>query len=226
MVATPSAVKLIGLGKTYRSGNDQQVVLQHVDLDIAVGEFVVVLGRSGSGKSTLLNLLGAMDEASVGRVQVAGQCITRISESARTAFRRKHLGFIFQAYNLLPTLNVIENVCLPLRLNGERDENAAFELLDALEITAKASAYPDTLSGGEQQRVAIARALVHRPSLVLADEPTGNLDIETARQTVALLQHVCRAQARTVVMATHSHEVIGHADRVLKIDAGRLIEST
>jgi len=220
----PPAVSLQNLTKIYRSGDAEQVVLRDADLAIAPGQFIVVLGRSGSGKSTLLNLIGAMDRPTRGEVRIAGTAIATMPERERTIFRRRHLGFIFQAYNLVPTLNVIENVTLPLALNGIDPASVAADLLDELGIGDKADASSEDLSGGEQQRVAIARALVHSPGLILADEPTGNLDVETARQTIRLLDDLVRRNGQTLIMATHSREVIGYADRVLTIEHHRLVD--
>jgi putative ABC transport system ATP-binding protein len=217
-----------GLAKSYFDGDREHLVLSDIDVDIEAAELVVVLGRSGSGKSTLLNLIGAMDTPSAGEIRVGGQRIDRLSEDARTLFRRHHVGFVFQAYNLIPTLKVEENLRLPLELNGldgaDADERIE-ELLARLGIADKAEQYPDQLSGGECQRVAIARALVHRPTLVIADEPTGNLDLETGRQVLELLDRATRAEGKTLVMATHSREVIGMADRVFTIENGRLVVS-
>ena len=212
-----------GLTKAYDEAGRRHAVLSHVDLDIAAGEFVVVLGRSGSGKSTLLNLLGAMDVPTDGELTIGGQRVDRLDELGRTLFRRRHVGFVFQAFNLIPTLTVAENLRLPLALNHLNDGPARIEAqLYALGLGGKASRFPDQLSGGEQQRVAVARALVHQPALVIADEPTGNLDLDTGRQVLELLDRMTRAAGKTLVMATHSREVIGIADRVLTIHEGRL----
>lgn len=224
MHAKPLAVNLVGLTKTYRSGTSEQVVLSEVDLSIERGQFIVILGRSGSGKSTLLNLLGAMDRPSAGRIEIFGADITAMSERERTLFRRTSLGFIFQAFNLIPTLSVIENVALPLALNGIHHDAPARALLEELDIAHKADAWAADLSGGEQQRVAIARALVHAPDLILADEPTGNLDVETGRDMIRLLDDLVRRNGHTLIMATHAQEVIGYADRVLTIRDRNFVE--
>jgi len=215
------------LTKTYREGNDERVVLREVDASIRRGEFAVLVGRSGSGKSTFLNLLSGIDVPTAGEVVIDGQPLTRLSERARTLFRRRHIGFVFQALNLVPTLTVEENLLLPLELNaragpGERDK--ALELLDAVGLVDRARSFPDRLSGGEQQRAAIARALVHDPLLVLADEPTGNLDLETGRQVLDLLDRLTRRAGKTMVMVTHSPDVIGLADRIFAIESARLVE--
>ncbi len=216
-----------GLRKSYHSVAGEQLVLSDVDLQVRAGEFVVVVGRSGSGKSTLLTLLGAMDQATAGEVLVNGQDITRLDEEGRTLFRRRHVGFVFQAYNLLPTLTVAENLLLPLQLNQQDDHQSSGRirhLLQELGIGNKADVYADQLSGGERQRVAIARALIHQPSFVIADEPTGNLDLDTGQQVLQLLDRLTRAEGRTMIMATHSQEVIGIADRIMTIADGCLRE--
>jgi putative ABC transport system ATP-binding protein len=187
----------------------------------------VLLGKSGSGKSTLLNLISGIDTPSGGAVWVDGQDLTRLSERERTLFRRRSIGFIFQFFNLVPTLTVLENVLLPLELNGRSGpaaRAAAMAMLAEVGLDDRGPSYPDRLSGGEQQRVAIARALVHSPALILADEPTGNLDAETGQQVLALLDQLTRQAGRTMVMVTHSPEVVGLADRVFRITDGRLAE--
>lgn len=224
-MTTPiAAVSLRRLTKSYVSGDIVQTVLRNAELDIGQGQFVVILGRSGSGKSTLLNLIGAMDRPTSGEVRVDGTLISTMPERERTLFRRRALGFIFQAYNLIPALNVLENVTLPLALNGSDRTDTALELLAELGIAHKAMAAAEDLSGGEQQRVAIARALVHAPRLILADEPTGNLDVDTARNTIKLLDDLVRRNGQTLIMATHSREVIGFADRVITITDQRLVD--
>jgi putative ABC transport system ATP-binding protein len=216
-------IRARGLSKSYVAGGQGSLVLDGIDLDIAAGELVVVLGRSGSGKSTLLNLLGAMDVPTGGELSIDGRRIDRLDELDRTLFRRHHVGFVFQAFNLIPTLTAAENLRLPLALNGlDEAPERIEEQLDALGLAGKGERYPDQLSGGEQQRVAIGRALIHAPALVIADEPTGNLDLETGRQVLALLDRMTRATGKTLVMATHSREVMGIADRVLTIHEGRL----
>jgi putative ABC transport system ATP-binding protein len=218
------AVDISCVGKTYRSGATSQIVLENLNLRVEQGQFVVILGRSGSGKSTLLNLLGAMDRPTTGRINVNGIEIGEMGDRERTLFRRSSLGFIFQAYNLIPTLSVLENVQLPLALNGVHDETAAMRLLDELGLGSKLGAWAEDLSGGEQQRVAIARALIHTPSLILADEPTGNLDVDTGREIIRLIDKLVRRDGQTLIMATHSQEVIGYADRVLTIKDQNLVD--
>ena len=219
-------VELAGVTKTYREGDRDQTVLRDVDATVARGELVVVVGRSGSGKSTLLNLIGGIDQPTAGEIVVDGVPLTGVSEEARTRFRRGRIGFVFQFFNLIPTLTVAENLLLPLELNGRTGVAArrtALQRLDEVGLADRAAAFPERLSGGEQQRVAVARALVHDPLLVLADEPTGNLDLETGRQVLELLDRLTRQAKKTMVMATHSREVVGLADRVLVIRDGRLV---
>jgi putative ABC transport system ATP-binding protein len=215
-----------GVTKSYFDGARAHAVLSGVDVEIGAGELVVILGRSGSGKSTLLNLLGAMDTPTDGHIWFGDQRIDSLDEDGRTLFRRQHVGFVFQAYNLIPSLTVAENLLLPLALNklgGGSHQARVRSLLQQLEMADKFESFPDQLSGGEQQRVAIARALIHKPTLVIADEPTGNLDLDTGRQVLGLLDRLTRAEGKTLVMATHSQEVIGMADRVLTLSSGRLV---
>ncbi|MFW6198706.1 MAG: ABC transporter ATP-binding protein [Acidobacteriota bacterium] len=223
----PGRIRLRGLGKSYREGGTEHVVLDGVDADIRPGELVVVLGRSGSGKSTLLNLIGGIDEPDRGEVVIGDTVVSRLDERRRTLFRREHVGFVFQFFNLIPTLTVEENLLLPLELKGQLDAAARDSVLDLLEqvgLRDRRGAFPDRLSGGEQQRVAIARALAARPEVVLADEPTGNLDHETGERVLELLEGLVRGRGGTMVMATHSREIGSGADRVLSIRDGRLEE--
>lgn len=216
------------LSKSYTAHGRGTRVLDEVDAEIRRGEFVVLLGRSGSGKSTLLNLIGGLDTPSAGQVLIDGRDLFSLSERERSLWRRLAVGIVFQAYNLIPTLTVLENLRLPLELLGRkrREASVAAEAqLAQVGLGGYGAAFPDELSGGEQQRVAVARALIHKPALVLADEPTGNLDLDTARQVLALLDDLCRRDGMTLVMATHAREVIGLADRVLTIQGGRLQES-
>jgi putative ABC transport system ATP-binding protein len=220
-------IELDRVSKSYREGDRSHVVLDAVETTIATGELVVILGKSGSGKSTLLNLLSGIDLPDRGQVRVAGTDLVQLSERDRTLFRRRHIGFIFQFFNLLPTLTVLENLLLPLELKGEvseREHSRCGELLEAVGLGARATSFPDRLSGGERQRVAVARALVHEPDLILADEPTGNLDVDTGLEVIELLDRLTRRAGKTLVMATHSREVIGVADRILTIEHGRLVE--
>jgi putative ABC transport system ATP-binding protein len=222
-------VKLERVSKSYQSGGTAPPVLDAVDAEIAPGEFVVLVGRSGSGKSTLLNLIGAIDTPTSGEIHIDDTALSTLDETARAWLRRRQTGFVFQFFNLIPTLDAAENLLLPLELNGITGAAATARVADCLAAVGLADhgrRFPEELSGGEQQRVAIARALVHTPGLVLADEPTGNLDLETATEMIALLDRLCRESGTTLVMATHSREVIGLADRVLAIRGGCLVEGS
>ena len=217
-------VDIRGLSRFYAEGERTRAVLEAVELDIREGEFFVLLGKSGSGKSTLLNLLSGIDRADSGSIRVAGVDITRLDERRLTLFRREQIGIIFQFFNLIPTLTVLENVTLPLELSGQSGgATRAHALLEAVGLGSRAGDFPDKLSGGEQQRVAIARALVNEPALVLADEPTGNLDEETGKQILALLLELTRDAGRTLVMATHSPDIVPLADTVCRIHDHQLI---
>jgi putative ABC transport system ATP-binding protein len=223
----PPAVELRNLSKTYREGEAERAVLRDVSLTVASGEIVVLVGRSGSGKSTLLNLIAGIDRPTAGSVAVNGTDLTALDEQARTRFRRRHIGFVFQFFNLIPLLTVEENLLLPLDLNGRADETGvarARELLERVGLAGRGDSFPERLSGGEQQRVAIARALIHEPDVILADEPTGNLDADTAADVLDLLDKLAREAGRTVLMATHSREVIGVADRIFTVQRGALVE--
>jgi len=200
-----------------------RAVLAQASGHIADGEFVVVIGRSGCGKSTLLNLLGGLDRPDSGHIALDGQAYESMSDRRLTLLRRRRLGMVFQAYNLVPTLSVAENVGLPLELNGRNEPGLVSAWLERVGLAGFDDAMPEQLSGGEQQRVAIARALVHSPDVILADEPTGNLDLANAEQVIALLDELCRAEGRTLVMVTHSQEVVGLADRLLTIRDGQLV---
>ena len=213
------------LTKRYDSDAADNAVLREVDLCLPSGEYAVVIGRSGSGKSTLLNLLGALDLPSSGQVLFGGRDLAAMSESQRADLRRRELGFVFQACNLIPTLTVLENLLVPLQLNlwqRARARRHCHGLLEAAGLGAYPGRFPEELSGGEQQRVAVLRAIVHAPSVVIADEPTGNLDLATARQVLALLEEFCRAGGRSLIMATHSQEVMGRASRILRIADGKV----
>ena len=221
----PPLIRLDRVSKSYEEGTEVRSVLRETSVTIEAGEFVAVRGRSGSGKSTLLNLLAGLDLPTAGDVFVEGACVNRLSPHERTVFRRDRVGFVFQFFNLIPTLTVIENVQLPAELTGHRAGSAsarARSLLEAVELSDRARQFPDRLSGGEQQRVAIARALVQDPRLVLADEPTGNLDDATGRLVLDLLDRFTRKAGKTLVLVTHSREVAERADRVLTIEDGHL----
>ncbi|HEV2845331.1 MAG TPA: ABC transporter ATP-binding protein [Thermoanaerobaculia bacterium] len=220
-------IELRGLTKHYDEGGRRRTVLRDVDVTIGRGELAVLVGRSGSGKSTLLNLLSGIDQPSAGEVVIDGVSLSTLSERERTLFRRDRIGFVFQFFNLIPTLTVEENLLLPMELKGKvgaGERRAALDLLAEVGLADRATSFPDRLSGGEQQRVAVARALAHDPSLVLADEPTGNLDLETGLQVLELLDRLTRQAGKTMVMVTHSPEVIGIADRVFRVEDCRLVE--
>ena len=220
-------VKLERVSKTYQPDGTGPPVLDAVDAEIAPGEFLVLVSRSGSGKSTLLNLVGAIDTPTSGEIYIDDTALSALDETGRALLRRRRIGFVFQFFNLIPTLTAAENLQLPLELNGITGAAATGRVADCLAavgLTDFGQRFPEELSGGEQQRIAIARAMVHKPGLVLADEPTGNLDLETATLVIALLDRLCRESGTTLVMATHSREVIGLADRVLAIRSGCLVE--
>jgi putative ABC transport system ATP-binding protein len=224
MSEAEGVVQVVDVRKRYREGDAEHIVLDGASVEVRAGEFVVLVGPSGSGKSTLLNLVGGMDLPDSGDVTVDGVSLVRMSERERTLFRRRRLGFVFQFFNLLPTLTVEENLLLPLELNGRAADGEALAMLERVGLSARARAFPDRLSGGEQQRVAIARALVHGPVLVLADEPTGNLDDDNAESVLDVLESVTRAAGRTLIVVTHSDRVVGRADRVLELRHGRIVE--
>ncbi len=225
------AVPLIefrNLSKSYLEADQGHVVFEDVNGVINEGEFVVLLGKSGSGKSTLLNLISGIDAPSSGEVLVNNESLTRMSEDKRTLFRRRNIGFVFQSFNLIPTLTVTDNLLLPLELTKQLDDETrlrANKLLKQLGVIDRLDYYPDQLSGGEQQRIAIALALIHEPAIILADEPTGNLDQETGQEVLALLDQLVRQAGKTMVMVTHSQEVIGLADRLMTIRDCQLHET-
>jgi putative ABC transport system ATP-binding protein len=220
------SIELIDVHKSYREGERTHEVLTGTSVTIAPGERVAILGPSGSGKSTLLNLVSGIDLPDAGTVRVGGTDIGALSERDRTLFRRERVGFVFQFFNLMPTLTVLENLLLPLELTGSTGGEArARELLDAVGLGNRAGAFPDRLSGGEQQRVAIARAIIHGPDLLLADEPTGNLDQDTGEIVVRLLDELVRRAGATLVVVTHSRELAARMDRVLRVDHGKLVDA-
>ncbi|MBP2682597.1 MAG: transporter related [Deltaproteobacteria bacterium] len=224
-----SLVELRALTKSYPEGGGERVVFRNLSAGIRRGETVALLGRSGSGKSTLLNLIGGIDLPTGGEVILNGTNLTGLSEHRRTLFRRRHIGLIFQSFNLIPTLTVMENLLLPLELNGRtglRPRATAQDLLGRVGLADRAEAYPDRLSGGEQQRVAVARAVIHDPFLLLADEPTGSLDAETGMRVLELIVGLARNAGRTMIIVTHSEDVARAADRVLAIRDGFLVEET
>jgi putative ABC transport system ATP-binding protein len=221
-------IEIANLNKTYQEGESQRSVLRDVNLKFAPGEFIVLLGQSGSGKSTLLNLISGIDQPDSGSIQINDVDITTLDERSRTLLRRDQIGFVFQFFNLIPTLTVLENITLPQELAGvslKVASESARALLDRVGLNGREQTFPDKLSGGQQQRVAIARALAHDPNLVLADEPTGNLDEETGEKVLQLLLDLVRTSGKTLLMATHNPEIAQFADRVLRVQEGRLVES-
>jgi putative ABC transport system ATP-binding protein len=218
-------VRLRAVSKSYVDGATRHDVLRGMDLDVAPGELVALLGPSGSGKSTLLNIIAGLDAPDSGTVEVGGQDLGRLTERARTLLRRRDIGFVFQFFNLVPTLTVLENVRLPLELIGRRDAAPARTLLERVGLADRAHAFPEELSGGEQQRIAIARALAHEPRLLLADEPTGNLDSATGSRVLDVLTGLVRERETAMVIATHSRAVVDRAHRVLAIRDGVIVNS-
>lgn len=222
-------VQLKNVTKRYSEAERQRTVLDDVSIEFFRGEFAVLLGPSGSGKSTLLNLMSGVDKIDSGQIFIDGVSVTELSEQQRTLFRRDHIGIVFQSYNLIPTLTVIENVSLPYELQGKSRKEAlerARHILEKVGLGERLDSYPDRLSGGQQQRVAIARAVNHEPQLVLADEPTGNLDQKTGEDVLRLLLEMTRDAGKTLIMATHSMEIIPHTDRIFRLDNSKLVEDT
>jgi len=215
-------ITLNQVSKSYLEGNISHLVLDSISAEFQEGECVALLGRSGSGKSTVLNLISGIDKPDNGSIMIQGKDITGLSEVDRTLFRRSHIGFIYQFFNLIPTLTVLENIMLPLELNKQRNEPLARSLLDEVGLLERRDEYPDRLSGGEQQRVAIIRALVHDPLIVLADEPTGNIDQETGNQVIEMLEKLVRKRNKTMIIVTHSQEIASFADRHLLLENGVL----
>lgn len=223
-----STVRVTGLTRSFREGATLHPVIDAAQLDIRAGECVALLGRSGSGKSTLLNLIAGIDRPDSGEVFVGTRNISGLKEPALTLFRRRHIGFVYQFFNLIPTLTSAENIALPLELNGYSSAAITTQserMLAAVGLAARADAYPDQLSGGEQQRVAVARALVHRPTLVLADEPTGNLDQTSGEQVLELMTALTRDERSSLLLVTHSLAVARRADRIVVLRQGRLSET-
>lgn len=218
---------LDNLWKQFYEGNQKREVLRGTGAAFGKGEFIAILGKSGSGKSTLLNVISGIDEPDSGDIQINGQLLTQLDEYQRTLFRRRNIGFVFQFFNLIPTLTVLENVSLPLELVGADVGDAvkkASQILDEVGLSDRLNTFPERLSGGEQQRVAIARALVHDPQVVLADEPTGNLDEDTGEQVLTILDNLTRQAGKNLIMVTHSKENAIFADRLFELQSGCLVE--
>ena len=226
--ASPPLIRLENLTKSYTEGKQSRTILDNINVTFNTGEFILLLGQSGSGKSTLLNLISGIDAPDHGDIFVNNLAINQLTERDRTLFRREHIGFIFQFFNLIPTLTVLENVSLAVQLNGgvtKAREQGIEALLEQVGLSHRQHAFPDRLSGGEQQRVAILRAIAHNPTLLLADEPTGNLDEETGHTILQLLLNLTRQTNQTLVMATHNPEIIPLADKVYRLKNGDLLLS-
>lgn len=213
------------LTREYGFGDNKVVALNHVSFSVEEGEFVTILGPSGSGKSTLLHLLGGVDKPTFGKVYIGGQSIYEMKERELTAFRRREIGQIYQFYNLIPVLNVEENICLPMLLDHRQAERKDLdELLELLGLTERVNHLPSELSGGQQQRVAIGRALISKPKLILADEPTGNLDQKNSREIIKLFRELNEKYGQTILLITHDEKIAEHAERILVIEDGQIVE--
>ncbi|RDU22482.1 ABC transporter ATP-binding protein [Anaerosacchariphilus polymeriproducens] len=218
-------LKVDNIEKTYGDGYNEVKALKGLSFVVEKGEFVAISGSSGSGKSTLLNILGGLDNPSKGKVWIAGKNLERIYREEKTIFRRKNIGFIFQQFNLIHILNVYENIVLPLQLDGQKiDHKYVKNIIEVLGLQDKTESMPYELSGGQQQRVAIARAIVNKPAIILADEPTGNLDSENTKNVLELLKFTMREFKQTMIMITHNEEVAKTADRILRIEDGMILK--
>ena len=214
------------LRKIYGSGDTEVRALDGVNICVENGEFVAIVGTSGSGKSTLLHMLGGLDRPTSGSVAVDGKNIFELKDEALTIFRRRKIGFVFQSYNLVPVLNVYENIVLPIQLDGRKaDEAFTQQIVKTLGLDGRLDALPNQLSGGQQQRVAIARALAAAPAIILADEPTGNLDSKTSQDVLSLLKVTSQKFSQTIVMITHNEEIAQMADRIIRIEDGRIVKA-
>lgn len=218
-----SILKSTELCKIYGAGESEVKALDHVSISIEDGQFIAIIGTSGSGKSTLLNMLGGLDRPTSGEVLVAGKEIFSMTDEELTIFRRRNIGFVFQNYNLVPILNVYENIVLPIELDGsEVDSDYVYNIINTLGLEKKLTAMPNQLSGGQQQRVAIARALAAKPAIILADEPTGNLDSKTSMDVISLLKLTSQEFHQTIVMITHNEEIALMADGMIRIEDGKV----
>lgn len=217
-------LKVEGLNKTYGKGENKVEALKNVNLSINKGEFVAIVGASGSGKSTLLHLLGGLDRPTDGKVIIDGESIYNYKEEKLAIFRRRKIGFIFQFFNLIPVLDVEENVALPALLDNEKvDKNYLNEIIEMLGLTNRKSHLPSELSGGQQQRVSIGRALLNKPSIILADEPTGNLDSKNSKEVIELLKFTSRKYSQTLILITHDVNIASMADRIITIEDGEIV---
>lgn len=221
-----AVLQTIDLKKYYGEGENQVKALDGICLEIEEGKFTAIVGTSGSGKSTLLHMLGGLDTPTYGRVIVGGKDISKMKPDELTIFRRRRIGFVFQNYNLVPILNVYENIILPIELDGNRPDKGYIDnIITLLGLEKKLTSMPNNLSGGQQQRVAIARALATKPAIILADEPTGNLDSKTSQDVLGLLKLTGNKLNQTIVMITHNDEIAQMADRIIRIEDGKIIES-
>lgn len=220
-------LKASNLKKIYGKGDAETRALDGIDLEVQKGEFLAIVGTSGSGKSTLLHIIGGLDNPTSGEVVVDGQNLENMTDEEKTIFRRRNIGFVFQQYNLIPMLNVYENIILPVQLDGNTPEKEFLdEVIMTLGLKKKLNALPNTLSGGQQQRVAIARALISKPAILLADEPTGNLDSKTSQDVLGMLKISSSRFHQTIVMITHNEEIALLADRILRIEDGKIVRDS
>lgn len=220
-------LKAVNLRKVYGQGETKVIALDDVNLEVEKGEFTAIVGTSGSGKSTMLHIIGGLDNPTSGQVIVDGQDLSHMTADELTIFRRRNIGFVFQQYNLVPMLNVWENIILPVKLDGKNiEESYIDEIVDTLGIGSKLKNMPNALSGGQQQRVAIARALASKPAILLADEPTGNLDSRTSQDVLGLLKVTSQRFHQTIVMITHNEEIAQMADRILQIEDGKIVSDS